>query len=268
MRAMLTSLLVVLGIGAALYTTLCAFLYVQQDRILFYPGPNDSTLIREWQSRRIQIVSAGHTLEGWWAENPRSTSPLVLIYFGGNAEDVLVTATTAHRFDVRRVLVVNYRGYGQTQGRPSQSALYEDGLAIYDYVAREGARPEHIVVMGRSLGSGVATMLAAKRRVNRAILVTPFDSIAAVAAEHYPFFPVRLLLRHPFDSVPFARQAAVPALILAAEQDTIIPPRRAQRLHELWGGPKHFRLLRGVGHNDIEASPDYLSSINAFLREH
>jgi pimeloyl-ACP methyl ester carboxylesterase len=191
----------------------------------------------------------------------------VLIYFGGNAEDVLYTASTAREFDVRRMLVVNYRGYGGTPGKPSQAALYEDALAIYDYVVANEIAANEIVVMGRSLGSGLAAMLAAERTVRGAILITPYDSLVEVAARHYPMFPVRLLLKHPFDSVQFAQRTTVPALLLAAEHDNIIPPAHAQRLHDVWAGPKRLHILSDVGHNDIERHPEYYDLINSFLKK-
>jgi pimeloyl-ACP methyl ester carboxylesterase len=120
-------------------------------------------------------------------------------------------------------------------------------------------------VMGRSLGSGVASMLAGSRAVRAAVLITPFDSLAAVAAGHYPIFPVRLLLRHPFPSEDWARKARAPALILAAERDDIVPARHAKRLAEAWAGTPEVHVLAGTGHNDIETSPDYYRLIRRFL---
>jgi uncharacterized protein len=265
---MLTSILVLVGIALGLFVALCVLLYLKQDRILFYPGPNDAALRAEWQARQIEIPSGDQVLEGWWADNPGSSNARTIIYFGGNAEDVLYTASTASRLHARRLLVVNYRGYGGTPGEPSQEALYEDALAIHDYVVGTShTRPEDIVVMGRSLGSGLATLLAAKRKVGGAILIAPFDSIAAVAATHYPVFPVELLLKHPFDSASLARQAAVPAIMIAADHDNVIPPKHARRLYDAWSGPKAFHLLDGVGHNDIELHPEYYTLINGFLSD-
>jgi uncharacterized protein len=120
--------------------------------------------------------------------------------------------------------------------------------------------------MGRSLGSGVATMLAAERAVRGAVLITPFDSLAAVAAHHYRFLPVRALLRHRFPSDEYARRTRVPALIVAAARDTIVPPIHAQRLAAAWSGPHAFHVLDGVGHNDVDANPAYYSLLNTFLR--
>lgn len=265
MRSFLTFVANTLAIGAGAYLLFCALLYWRQEASIFYPGPNDRALRQQWSANRIEIPAAGATLEGWWTDKPGAATPAVILYFGGNAEDVLYTAGTARHLDARRLLVVNYRGYGASTGRPGQKELYEDALAIYDWAVREGTDPKHIVVMGRSLGSGVATMLAANRPVAGAILVTPFDSLAAVGAGHYPIFPVRLLLRHPFPSDEWARQIPRPALLIAASHDFIVPAKHAQRLAEEWAGPKDIRILQGVGHNDVESNADYYPLINQFL---
>ena len=266
MRAVLNSILILLGIASTFYLGLCLLLYLQQDDVLFYPRPNDSALLAQREPDRIEIPGATIPLEGWWSENPASATPFVMLYFGGNAEDVLYTASMAQRFEIRRMLVVNYRGYGRTQGTPSEAALFEDALHVYDYVIQQaGVAPEDVIVMGRSLGSGVATMLAAKRPARAAVLITPFDSMTAVAAAHYPIFPVKLLLRHRFDSASFASRINIPALVIGAQNDRVIPPIHAQRLAQAWSGEAKLTVLQGVGHNDVEQHPEYFSSINEFL---
>jgi uncharacterized protein len=119
--------------------------------------------------------------------------------------------------------------------------------------------------MGRSLGSGPAAMLASARPVRGAILVTPFDSMSAVASAHYPYLPARLLLRHPFASVDWAKRTQAPALFLAAEYDNVIPSPHARRLFDAWAGPKQIHVLAETGHNDIEMHPDYYRLVNEFL---
>lgn len=259
---MLINLLVA---GAGAFVVLCALLYWRQDNLIFFPRANDALLLQQLQANRVEIRIPEGRLEGWWAHNPKADSQRVILYFGGNAEDVLYTASMAPLFDAQRLLVVNYRGYGRSSGKPSQKALYDDGLAIYEYVVKSGVSPDDIVVMGRSLGSGVAAMLAGSRPVGGAILITPFDSLAAVAAGHYPAFPVRWLLRHPFRSVDWAKQTNAPALIIAGAQDTIVPAVHAQRLHDAWTGAKQMHTLDGFGHNDIEQHPQYYRLINEFL---
>ena len=265
MRVVLTTLITALVVAGGGFVLICALLYFGQERSIFFPTPNDAQLRAHYSAQRIEIAIAGATLEGWWVENAWATTPAVILYFGGNAEDVLYTASVASNIDARAVVVVNYRGYGGSTGEPSQKALYDDGLAIYDYAIKRGVPAEHIVVMGRSLGSGVASMLAGARPVRAAILITPFDSLAAVAAGHYPFLPVRLLLRHPFPSADWARRTHAPALFLAADSDTVVPATHAQKLFQLWAGPKQIHVLPQTGHNDIESHADYYRLINEFL---
>ena len=264
---MLSGLFNLLVLGAMAYAGLCALLYVRQESSIFYPGPNDAQLRRDLEPGRVEISTEGATLEGWWVENRDAPNDIAILYFGGNAEDVLYTASTVSKFNARRMLVTNYRGYGGSTGKPGQEALYKDGLATYEHALSKGVRADQIVVMGRSLGSGVASMLAGSRRVRAAILITPFDSMAEVAAGHYPYIPVRLLLRHPFPSTEWARKAQAPALLLAADRDTIIPRSHAKRLAEAWGGDTHVQVLPNTGHNDIEQNPDYYRFINEFLAD-
>jgi uncharacterized protein len=266
-RNVYVSVLVFFGGLGLLFFGVCALLYFRQDTFIFFPKPNNPGAREAWQHARVEIRSGDEVLEGWWFDNPQSTTGKVVIYFGGNAEDVLYTAVTMH-LDARRILFVNYRGYGGSTGKPSEEAFFEDALTLYDYVTRkEGVRAEDIVPMGRSLGSGVATMLASDRRVAGVVLVTPFDSLVDVAAEHYPFVPVRFLLKHRFESVERAQLLEVPLLVIAGQQDNIVSPPHAQRLFDAWGGKKkQILVLEGVGHNDIQEHLGYYEAINEFLR--
>jgi uncharacterized protein len=265
-RNMLTGFLQVAALVALLYLLACLLLFWRQDTLIFYRVQNDAGLRSQHQRSHITIDSHGHALDGWWLRDADNTRPLIL-YFGGNADDVLYSADVLYASNLGSVLAFNYRGYGRSAGEPSQAALYEDALTIYDYAIEQGASSKQVVLVGRSLGSGVATMLAANRSVAGVVLITPFDSLAAVGAGHYPFFPVRLILRHPFPSDEWANNARAPALILAAELDQIVPASHARRLFDRWAGPKQFHLLKGVGHNDVERNPNYYALIERFIAE-
>src|SRR5262245_10957412 len=123
MRSMLTSTLIFLGIALGAVVLLCLFIYVRQEQLIFYPRANDPALREHWRGQRVESPSGEHVLEGWWADAGAPESNLTIVYFGGNAEDVLFTARNAARFAAKRMLVVNYRGYGGTRGKPSQQAL-------------------------------------------------------------------------------------------------------------------------------------------------
>jgi uncharacterized protein len=163
-------------------------------------------------------------------------------------------------------LLVNYRGYGLSSGRPSEAALYGDALAIYDRaVQRPDIDGHHVIVIGRSLGTGVATYVASRRQVAGVVLVSPYDSMVRVAHGVYPFLPVGLLLRHRFESDQRAPSIHAPLLALAAEQDTLIPLERSRRLVEKWAGPSRLQVLAGVDHNTIAAHPSYWPLISDFI---
>ena len=121
------------------------------------------------------------------------------------------------------------------------------------------------MAFGRSLGSGVAVRLAAHRPVRAVVLVSPFDSLRSIARKQYPFVPVSLLLKHPFDSLAHAPEIAAPLLVVAGDHDRLIPAKYSRRLHDAWGGPKRWRLLEQADHNDIHARSGYWPEIRDFL---
>jgi len=122
-------------------------------------------------------------------------------------------------------------------------------------------------VFGRSLGSGAAVALATERQVSGVVLVTPFDSLVEVAKHHYPYLPVRLMLRHPFDSATHAPMLTMPILCIAAARDDVIPVERARAIFEAWGGPKQWVELKGADHNSTDGVPEFWRSITAFLQQ-
>src|SRR2546427_5572170 len=215
------------------------FMWLFQERMLFFPRPLDSRPAPRPNVEEVSIVAAGGVkLRGWLVKGDGAPAPLV-IYFGGNAEEVSWLVDLAHQFAGWSLLLVNFRGYGESEGKPGEKELLEDGLVIYDYAkGRREADSQHIVAMGRSLGSGVAVHLAAHRVLRGVILVSPYDSIVEVAKRHYPFLPVSLLLRHRFDSIALAPRIEAPLLCLVATADRVIPVAHSRALFEAWRGPK------------------------------
>lgn len=259
-------------LGAAL--GLSILLFLAQDRLIFLrqPAPPDRPQAPGLAIAEVEIaVSDGLSLRGWLARPASATTsdrlPLA-IYFGGNAEEVSGMATLAGRFPGWAWLAVNYRGYGGNPGDPSESALFSDALALYDWAAtRADVDPQGIAAVGRSLGSGVAVYLASERLLSCVVLISPYDSLRAVAQRHYPYAPVSLLLRHPFDSASRAGRIAAPMLLLAAERDSVVPVSHARALFETWGGPKTWREIPRADHNDLDADPAYWKALSAFLSE-
>lgn len=162
---------------------------------------------------------------------------------------------------------VSYRGYDRSSGTPSGDALTADGLKIYDAVAqRPDVQPDRIVTWGFSLGTGVATHVACNRPVAQVVLMAPYDTLASVAAEHYPFLPVRLLFRNEIDSLSCGARVDAPALILHGDGVRVVPSSHGEALSAAWGGESKFMLLGGVGHNDLPSHPDLQPAIAGFLQ--
>lgn len=202
------------------------------------------------------------TLRGWTANPGRRDA---LLYFGGNAEPVQANLGTLDaQVPGRTLYLLAYRGYGASDGTPSQDALLEDALALYDEVRRR--HPDgRIGVVGRSLGSGVAAHVADAREVDRLALVTPFDSLVAVAAGHYPWLPVRWLLRERYESVPRLARHRGPVLVLAAGRDRVVPAGHARALVAGRRPPADHVEFPQAGHDDIHLQPGYAARLSAFF---
>ena len=261
----MVEILKVLAIAlAVLVLTACAL----QERLIFFRQPPAPAPRVDSPASLHEIAlqgADGTKLFGWFVREQEGRAPLV-IYFGGNAEEISWFIGEAKQLAGRSVLSVNYRGYGRSEGDPGEKALFADALAVFDAAAARADVDAHkIVLMGRSLGSGVAVYVASQRPVAGLVLVTPFDSLVEVGADHYPFLPVRWLLRHRFDSLSLAPSIKSPVLMIAAGRDSIVPARHARRLYEAWGGPHEWLELPGAGHNDVDAHPEYWNSIRNFL---
>jgi pimeloyl-ACP methyl ester carboxylesterase len=267
-------MLTILGLGLAAYGGVALLAWAAQDRLLFMPQPLPPERVAAIARAHPHAGSLAFTaadgtrLHAWWVPPATPAAP-VLLYFGGNAENVAwMLARTGTGGDAAVPgagwLLVDYRGYGASAGAPSEDALVADALAAHDLV-RERAGPDApILAVGRSLGSGVAVQLAARRPLAGLVLITPFDSLVAVGRRHYGFLPVRALLRHRFDSLALAPTQRAPLLVVAAERDAVIPPEHARRLHDAWGGPREWLELPGVGHNDTEGV-DYWPAVARFV---
>jgi len=246
--------LVIIG----LYIVLCCVLYVMQDRLLYFPTPEGHPT-----GGTPLVVQSGDVALKIWQLHAQSRD--ALLYFGGNAEDVAAKISEYEAiFPDRAVYLVHYRGYGGNRGVPSEKLLVADALAIYDAIA---PRYRRVVVMGRSLGSGVATALATARPVEKVILVTPYDSIAKVAADHYGWAPVRWLVKDSFDSVRRMKDVRAPVLaLIAGRDDVILQPRSDALVAAIPSTLRHVKVFPYANHNDINLQPGYREVMQTFLR--
>ena len=217
----------------------------------------------------------GTRLHGWWLHSPvgapagTGAARPVVIWYSGNGGNVSGNLENARRLIERldvEIVMVDYRGYGLSEGAPTEGRLYQDGRAVYDAVRERGVPPERIVLFGRSLGSAVAVDVAQDRPVAGLVLETPFLSVPELARVHYPFIPT-FLVQSRYDNARKLPGITVPKLIVQAERDEVVPPDQAARLHELATPPKAFHVLRGARHNDTfgEGREEYFGAWRGLL---
>ena len=258
MKRMFLSLVWSLG---GLYLVLCAALYLLQSRML-YLGQYTRVEAAETD---FELKREGLVLRGWRI-NPGK--PRALLYFGGNAESVqLQRADFARWFPDYTIYLLAYRGYGASDGAPGERVLKADALALFDDLQPHYGQ---IAALGRSVGTGVALHLAARRPIARLALITPYDSLREVAAAHYPIFPVRLLLRDTFEALADAAALQIPVLLLIAREDQVIPPRHAQRLLAAFIRTPITQWL-DTDHNTVEQDARFALALRQFfagLHEH
>ncbi len=257
--------------GAVLlaWALVVALLVVMESHLIYFPArelaarPADLGL----EADELRVAAAdGVRLHGWWIKGRGRTA---LVWYHGNAGNV------SHRLDNARELVerfgldiflVDYRGYGLSEGAPSEAGLYADGLAVYDEARARGFAPRDIVLFGRSLGAAVAIEVALEREARALVIETPFLSIRAMARVHYPIVP-GFLIRSRYDNEAKMARLALPVFVLHGDRDEIVPLAHAERLFELAPGPKRFFLIRGAGHNDtyVAGGEAYFDAWRAFL---
>jgi uncharacterized protein len=238
-----------LAIGYALLSLAACAL---QDSLLYFPDTNRPEPARYGVPDMLPVelqTADGVALNAWY----KPGVPTVVLLHGNGGH-------IGHRgFKVRPwldagsgVLLVEWRGYGGNPGKPGEAGFLADGRAALDFLAAQGVAPERIVLYGESLGSGIAVMLAAERRVGRLILEAPYTSVVDVGAAHYWFLPVRLLARDAFDAAAVAAKVSAPVLVVHGEADLVIPPRFGRTLFEILPEPKQAYFIPGAGHNDLD----------------
>lgn len=251
MRIVLT-LLTLVALG---YAALVGLLFAFQRSLLYAPGPAgpspSAAGVGQMEEVRVK-TSDGLDLLAWHSP-PASSQGLTVVYLHGNAGSL-----AARAFKVRPlldaghgVLLLSWRGFGDNPGRPTEEGLYRDGRAAIAYLRDRGVRVEHMAFYGESLGSGVAVQMASETTPAAVILEAPFSSITDVAAAHYPFVPVRLLLKDRYDSASKIAAVRAPILILHGTRDAVVPLRFGRRLFDAASEPKRMEVFDAGGHENL-----------------
>lgn len=264
-----------LRLGAVLalaYTSIALLMWLFQERLVYLPDmgrahiatPADIGL--DWQA--VELVTADHlTLDAWWlpAENPRAA----LLFLHGNAGNISHRLDSLEQFNRLglSVLILDYRGYGKSEGKPSEAGTAMDADAGWRWLNEEsGHDPSRLVIFGRSLGAAVAAELASRTDPAAVILESPFRSVPDVGQSLYPWLPVRALARLNYPTVEYVTQRTAPLLVIHSEADEIIPFAEGQAVYDAATSPKVMLVIQG-GHNTgfLESEAIYLRGMDDFL---
>ncbi|MBC7854111.1 MAG: alpha/beta hydrolase [Pirellulaceae bacterium] len=240
------------------------------ENMLVYPAPRYPD--GDWQAASLEhedvnFTSAdGTRLHGWYVEH--SQPKAVILYCHGNGTHVADLAEFLRQmreeFQVS-IFAFDYRGYGRSAGKPAEKGILEDAEAAQEWLAkRAGLDKKDIVLMGRSLGGGIALHLAAKIGARALILQSTFTSLHDAAAANYPWAPVRLLMKNRYDSLSWLSRYSGPIFLSHGTADRIIPFTHGQKLFAAATGPKEFFEIAGGDHNDAEPE-HYLPALRKFL---
>jgi fermentation-respiration switch protein FrsA (DUF1100 family) len=247
-------LLRLLAAVCLIYLALTAVLYTFQRRLLYHPdrlAPSRAEAgLAVMEEHRLQTAD-GVAIAAWYS--PPAKARGALLYLHGNAGNLgsLGAKLKPYLAAGLGVLAIDWRGYGTSQGQPSEDGLYEDGRAALEFLTARGIAPERIAIHGESLGSGVATKLAAGRKLAALILEAPFTSVADAAQLHYPYLPAKWLVKDRFDSLERIQEITAPILILHGEKDQTVPVEHGKRLLAKAGGKAKGVFYEQGGHADL-----------------
>ena len=259
------------GVAGFLWASMVSMIAASQRKLLFNP-----TLIREVQSPR----SAGHrtravvlrandgTRLAGWLMTPNGPGPHpAVVYFGGRSEEVSwVVRDAGTLFPGMTVLAMNYRGYGDSRGEPGEEHMVEDGCMLFDWLcSRQNVDAKRVAVVGRSLGSGVAVQVAKERPAHSVVLITPYDSILALAQRKFRVVPVSFVLRHRFESVKYASLLSAPIYVLRAASDDVVPHSHTDQLVAQMTRIHQDEIIPDSDHMNIPYLPATQHKIAQFL---
>ena len=238
------------------YIAVGVLLYSFQEKLLYHPTADINTsysgvvLHQDGADVYVHVLNTGH-------KN-------AILYFGGNGESMALSSDyIARQFPGFTCYLMDYRGYGGSNGKPSQKGIFSDALALYDLAK---SKHEKISVGGRSLGTGVAVYVASKREVSKLVLVTPYDSIASIAQGRYPIYPISLLLKDRYNSLNCVHNIKAKTLIVLAENDKVIPRKNSQNLIDAFRKEQlKVDVIKNRGHNDISNDGRYYKIMQEFI---
>jgi fermentation-respiration switch protein FrsA (DUF1100 family) len=250
---------IIAWIVVIIYCIVIILLYSLQSKLIFYPGvlSRDFKFNLGSKGQEVFLTAAdGEQINGLFFANDSSD---VILYFHGNAGDLSGWQFVAEDFTDfgYNFMIIDYRGYGKSSGKPSEEGLYMDAEAALSFLIQKGFAPENILIYGRSIGSGVATDLASKKRCKGLILEAPFTSFLKLANEKFAVFFPSLYLKFKFDNFEKINRVKCPVVFLHGSNDSLVPSSHSEKLFEHFTGKKKMIIVHRGSHNDLNAFKQY-----------
>lgn len=249
---MLSKLLFLMGVAICAYVGVIVLVYLFQSHLFYFPIRSIDTTPDQIDLNYEDVwlqTEDGDRIHGWYVPSDDAEWTVLMFHGnGGNISHRLQTLALLYDLGVN-TLIIDYRGYGLSEGRPSEQATYLDALSAWQYLVRKRTQPESIVIFGRSLGGAVAVWLANRVKPGGLILESTFTSVTDMAEHHYPFLPVRYISKYRYDSLSIAENIQGPTFMLHSPEDEIVPYDLGRRLYAALPGKKSFLEMEG-GHNE------------------
>ncbi len=264
MTSAITTALLVLGF-------LAAWLYFTQPSMIFFPYRELMATPKDWHLKYEDVsfsTEDKNILHGWYI--PKEGSRRTVLFLHGNAGNISHRGDSIaifHRLGLN-VFIFDYRGYGQSQGKPSEKGFYQDAAAAWDYLTvTRGIRGSDIVLFGRSLGGVVATKLASEEKPSGLIVESAFSSAKDVARKIFPFMSWLTVIRYDFNAASYIGAATCPVMVLHSPDDEIMPYALGEKLYGAANAPKEFVKMRG-DHNSgfLRSQPEYEKKLHSFIQ--
>ena len=266
-KRLMTSLLFIL---CGVYFGMLILLFLMQSRLVYFPSkeivctPADIRL--EYEEITMK-TSDGINLNAWFVPAKSPTGTVLFCHGnGGNISYSLDVVETLNKFNLN-VLLFDYRGYGKSEGSPTENGTYTDADTAYRWLIKDKNIPESsIIVMGRSLGAAIAANLAKNHNPRILILESGFSSTADVASKQYPIFPVRLLCRYKYKTADYVKDIKCPLLVVHSPDDEIVPYSNGKKIFSSAKEPKEFLEIRGSHNEGYSDSGDiYINGLRNFI---
>lgn len=250
------------------YIIFASMLYFLQEKLIFLPATLPQNFKYEFNVPFEEFFlenGDGARLNGLHFKSDKSKG--VILYFHGNAGNLarwgeITQYFTRFQYDV---VVMDYRTYGKSKGKLSESALYEDGQMFYDYVIDQYPE-DQLILYGRSLGTGIATWLGSNNNPSQIILETPYYSFLDIGMKRFPYLPVKWLLKYHFRSFDYVQRINCPVTIFHGTEDNVVPIQSGRKLYEsIPGNSKKMVVIEGGRHNNLSQFDRYHSGIEALL---